>query len=99
LSLDPRLREDDEGRERIAMSGFVCILASGRNGTIYIGVTADLIKRIYEHKNKLAAGFTKKYSVDKLIYYEIFGDISEAIYREKCLKKWGRRDKITLIEK
>ena len=78
---------------------FVYILASKKNGTIYIGVTANLAKRMYEHKNKLADGFTKQYSVDQLVYYEVFEDISAAIYREKCLKKWYRKDKLKLIEK
>mgnify|MGYP002076758493 CR=1 FL=1 len=74
------------------------ILASGKHGTLYTGVTADLIKRIYEHKAKLADGFTKKYGVAKLVYYVIFNDINEAIYREKCIKKWNRDWKIKLIE-
>lgn len=64
---------------------------------MYIGVTSDLIKRIYEHKNKLIDGFTKKYDVDKLGYYEIYEDIQEAIKREKQLKGWIREKKIRLI--
>lgn len=64
---------------------------------MYIGVTSDLIKRIYEHKNKLIDGFTKKYDVDKLGYYEIYEDIQEAIKREKQLKSWIREKKIRLI--
>jgi putative endonuclease len=77
----------------------VYILASGKNGTFYIGVTSNLPKRIYEHKQKLVAGFTKKYGVDKLVYFEDQGNIEAAITREKQLKKWNRAWKIELIEK
>lgn len=79
-------------------NGYVYILFSRRNGTLYVGVTSDLVKRIYEHKNKLADGFTKKYNVDKLGYYEIFDDISPAIEREKKLKNSPRKKKLELIE-
>ncbi len=78
---------------------FVYILASKPNGTLYIGVTSDLVKRVYEHKKKLADGFTKKYNVDMLVYYEATEDIRSAITREKQLKKWKRQWKIELIEK
>ncbi len=78
---------------------FVYIMASKRNGTLYIGVTNNLIKRVYEHKNNIVEGFTKKYSVHKLVYYEETPDIYSAIEREKRLKKWNRRWKIELIEK
>jgi putative endonuclease len=78
---------------------YVYIMASGKNGTLYIGVTANLQNRVNEHKQKLVEGFTKKYNVDNLVYYEIFGDIGEAIMREKQLKKWKREWKIKLIEK
>ncbi len=78
---------------------FVYILASQRNGTLYIGVTSNLIRRIYEHKQGLFEGFTKKYNVKNLVYYEIFEDITEAIKREKELKGWKRNKKIILIEK
>ncbi len=78
---------------------YVYILASKKNGTLYIGVTNNLVKRVYEHKNNLVAGFTKKYNVHKLVYYEEFNDIYEAIAREKRLKKWRRKWKIELIEK
>jgi putative endonuclease len=81
------------------MTAFVYMLASKRNGTVYIGVTTDLIRRIYEHKNKLVGGFTKKYSIDQLVYYEIFDYVGDAIKREKCLKKWPRLDKLKLIER
>ena len=77
----------------------VYILASKRNGTLYIGVTANLIKRVYEHKNHLVDGFTKKYNVHNLVYYETTEDISSAMRREKQIKKWKRKWKIELIEK
>ena len=76
----------------------VYILASKRNGTLYIGVTANLIERVYEHKNHLVDGFTKKYNVHNLVYYETTEDISSAIKREKQIKKWKRKWKIELIE-
>ena len=78
---------------------YVYILASQRNGTLYIGVTNDLIKRVYEHKNDIVSGFTEKYQVHKLMYYEIHDDIYQAITREKRIKKWKRQWKIELIEK
>jgi putative endonuclease len=74
-------------------------MASRKNGAIYIGVTSDLVKRVYEHKNDLIEGFTSKYNVHDLVYYEIFDDIKEAIVREKRIKKWDRSWKISLIEK
>ncbi|MFA3781635.1 GIY-YIG nuclease family protein [Melioribacteraceae bacterium 4301-Me] len=78
---------------------YVYILASKKNGTLYIGVTNDLIRRVYEHKAGLIEGFTKKYNVKMLIYYEVHKDINEAIKREKAMKKWLRKWKIELIEK
>ncbi len=78
--------------------GYVYILFNKRKGTLYTGVTSNLIKRIYEHKNKSAEGFTSKYSVDKLGHYEIFEDITEAIAREKQIKGGSRSKKIALIE-
>lgn len=77
---------------------YVYILASDKNGTLYIGVTSQLKSRVYEHKNKLIQGFTSKYNANKLVYYEIFEDIDEAIDREKKLKFWKRKWKIKLIE-
>ena len=77
---------------------YVYILASKKNGTIYIGVTGDLIKRIYEHKQNLMDGFTKKYNVHDLVYYEAHKEIEEAITREKQIKKWNRKWKLRLIE-
>ncbi len=78
---------------------YVYILASKKNGTLYIGVTNDLLRRIYEHKEGIIDGFTKKYGVKMLVYYEITSDINSAIKREKTLKKWNRQWKIDLIEK
>ena len=78
--------------------GFVYILFNKRNGTLYTGVTSDLVKRIYEHKNKFVSGFSQKYGVDKLGYYEIFDDITQAIEREKVLKGWKRFRKDELID-
>ena len=69
---------------------YVYILASKKNGTLYIGVSSNLMKRIYEHKNKLIEGFTKKHNVNKLVYYEETTDVTIAISREKQLKKWNR---------
>ena len=78
---------------------YVYILASKRNGTLYIGVTNDIVRRVYEHKNDLIEGFTKKYSVHRLVYFEETSDIESAILREKRLKKWNRKWKLELIEK
>ena len=76
----------------------VYILASRTNGTLYTGVTSDLVKRVYEHRNNLADGFTKRYGVHSLVYYELYADIVEAIGREKQIKKWNRQWKVNLIE-
>ena len=78
--------------------GFVYILASKRNGTLYIGVTSDLVRRVYEHKNDFAEGFSKKYAVHGLVFYEQHGRIEDAIIREKQLKKWKRVWKIRMVE-
>ena len=77
----------------------VYILASKRNGTLYIGVTNNLLRRVYEHKNNLMAGFTGRYGVRLLAYYEQFNDVHYAIQREKQLKKWNRKWKLELFEK
>ena len=90
----------DCGNDKImSKQYYVYILASKRNGTLYIGVTADLIRRIYEHKNKLVEGFTQKYNVHDLVYYEVTESVEGAIAREKQLKKWNREWKVRLIEK
>jgi len=77
---------------------YVYILASKRHGTLYIGVTNDLLRRVYEHKNDTVKGFTQKYGVHQLVYYEAHNDIRQAITREKRMKKWRRQWKINLIE-
>ncbi len=81
------------------MQAAVYILASERNGTLYIGVSSDLVKRIWQHKNDVVEGFTNKYQVHLLVYYELYEDIYTAIAREKQLKNWRREWKIALIEK
>ena len=78
---------------------YVYILCNKRNGTLYTGVTSELIKRIYEHKNNLVDGFTKKYNIHRLVWYEIHESAEAAISREKQIKKWDRKWKLELIEK
>ena len=80
------------------MQPCVYILASGRNGTLYIGVTSDLIKRVWEHKNDFVDGFTKRYGVHVLVWYEVHETMRSAIAREKALKNWKRSWKLGLIE-
>lgn len=77
---------------------FVYIIASQRNGTLYIGMTSDIAKRVWEHKEGVVKGFTKTYSIKTLVHYELFDDVRDAIEREKRLKKWNRKWKINLIE-
>ncbi len=74
------------------------ILTNKKNGTLYIGMTNNLERRIFEHKNKLIEGFTKKYGLDKLVYFEMYPYVNDAILREKRLKAWNRQWKINLIE-
>ena len=76
---------------------YVYIMASGKNGTLYVGVTKNLIKRVYEHKNNLVEGFTETYQIHNLVYYETFEDIKQAIQREKQIKHWRRHWKIKQI--
>jgi putative endonuclease len=77
---------------------YVYCMANRRNGTLYIGVTNDLIRRVFEHKTKTAAGFTARYGLDKLVWYECSDDPTSAITREKALKTWRRAWKLALIE-
>ena len=77
----------------------VYILASERNGTLYTGVTSDIVQRIYQHKHKLVEGFTKKYDVNLLVYYEQHAVMETAIIKEKQMKKWNRQWKMNLIER
>jgi putative endonuclease len=81
------------------MQPCVYILASQRNGTLYIGVTSDLVKRVWEHQSDFVEGFTKKYKVHHLVWYEVHDNMEAAINREKQLKEWKRQWKIVLIEK
>lgn len=81
------------------MAGYVYILASREGGTLYVGVTSALVKRISEHKQKAHKGFTQTYNVSRLVYYEVYDTIEDAILREKQVKEWKRAWKIELIEK
>ncbi len=74
-------------------------MASKKNGTLYVGMTNDLSRRVYEHRNNMIVGFTSKYNVHNLVYYEMFEDVRYAIQKEKQLKTWHRQWKINLIEK
>jgi putative endonuclease len=80
------------------LSYYVYLLASGKHGTLYIGVTSDLVRRVYEHKTKAAPGFSSQYGVDRLVWFETYDDPVNAIEREKKIKKWRRDWKIRLIE-
>ncbi|GAA4275917.1 GIY-YIG nuclease family protein [Aquimarina mytili] len=77
---------------------YVYILTNKKNGTLYVGMSNNLERRIFEHKNKLIEGFTKKYGLDKLVYFEVHPYVNDAIIREKRIKKWKRQWKINLIE-
>ena len=77
---------------------YVYMMASRKNGTLYTGVTSDLIKRVYEHRTGAVPGFTKTYKVTQLVYYEVHGDVMEAIKREKNIQAWKRLWKIRIIE-
>ena len=81
------------------MPYYVYILASRPRGTLYIGVTNDLVRRVYEHRNDLIGGFTAQHAVHRLVYYEVYDDVHAAISREKRLKRWRRSWKIELIER
>jgi putative endonuclease len=84
-------------QHRTMRGGYVYILASGPNGILYVGVTNDIVRRVYEHRNGLVAGFTKKYSVKRLVYFERYEDIQTAIQREHNMKHWPRKWKVRLI--
>jgi putative endonuclease len=81
------------------MSFFVYMLASRRNGTLYVGMTDDLVRRVYEHRTEAVPGFTKKYGVKRLVWYEVHEARETAFQRERQLKKWNRAWKLELIEK
>ena len=80
-------------------SYYVYILASRRDGAIYVGITSDLVKRVYEHRSKFVPGFTSRYNITRLVWFEVHGDPLTAISREKEIKKWRRAWKIALIVK
>jgi len=80
------------------MAYYTYIMASRKGGVLYIGVTSDLAKRVYEHKQGVVEGFTRRYNVKMLVYFEIYEDVNEAILREKRLKTWQRQWKVELIE-
>ena len=82
----------------MARQYYVYIMTNRKNTVLYVGVTGDLIKRVYEHKAKLAGGFTSKYNIVKLVYYEVFEDIENAISREKQIKAGSRQKKVWLID-
>ena len=79
-------------------SGYVYIMASGRNGTLYIGVTSDLVKRVWDHRNDVVAGFTRRYACKHLVWYEAHADLKQARLRELQMKKWKRLWKLSEIE-
>jgi putative endonuclease len=80
------------------VGGYVYIVANAPHGTLYVGVTNSLSRRVYEHRERVGSDFCRKYGLDRLVYYEVFESIQNAIHREKRLKKWNRRWKIDLIE-
>ena len=80
------------------MNYYVYLMANKKDGTLYLGVTNDLVRRIYEHKTKIAKGFTSRYGVDRLVWFEIHDEPLAAIEREKKIKKWRRDWKVQLIE-
>ena len=86
-----------QSRASMIKNYYVYILTNKRNTVLYTGVTNNLKKRVYEHKNKLASGFTKKYNINKLVYYEVFDDVYNAITREKQIKGGSRKKKLALI--
>lgn len=96
---DCGFRRRDGGREMTVKQPCVYLLASRRNGTLYVGVTSDLLKRVWEHKNHVVEGFTKRYGVDRLVWYELHETMESAIRREKAIKEWKRAWKRELIEK
>jgi putative endonuclease len=96
LALGSSFRRRPESRE--VKQPCVYILASKRNGTLYIGVTSDLVRRVWEHKQDLVEGFTKRYGVHTLVWYEVHEEMHAAITREKAIKEWKRGRKLKLIE-
>jgi putative endonuclease len=100
--MDPRVREDDNrgGKAEMApITYYVYIMASQKNGTLYVGVTNNIIMRATDHRDGKGGVFTKRNRVQRLVYFEPYTDVRDAIVREKQLKKWNRQWKISLIEK
>jgi len=91
-------RQSNTIKPMVEKTYFVYILTNWNNQVMYIGVTNNIVRRIYEHKNKLIEGFTSKYNISKLVYYESSNDIRDAITREKEIKKWRREKKNQLVE-
>jgi putative endonuclease len=92
-------RRKPESRKNIVnKQPAVYILANKRNGTLYIGVTSNLVKRVWEHKNDVIEGFTRRYNIHLLVWYELYNDMESAIMREKRIKEWKRKWKLELIE-
>ena len=98
LTRQSRTAYDDFAMRRDDKTYYVYIMANKRNGTLYIGMTNDLIRRVYEHRNNLVECFTKRYRVHSLVHYEQTGDVDAALNREKRLKDWHRKWKLALIE-
>ena len=99
VTLDSCFRRNTTAGRSATKSGAVYIMASGSNGTIYIGVTSDLIARTYQHRNGLVEGFAKEHKCKSLVWYETYDDLQEARGRELRMKKWKRAWKIELIER
>lgn len=100
MSCHPGLVPGPRGHRllRMTKSYYVYILASGRNGTLYVGVTNDLVRRVAEHKSGAVEGFTKQYGVDRLVWFDETSDVNAAIQREKTIKRWRRAWKLNVIE-
>ena len=95
----PRRRESRENKTSVNKQFYVYILANKRNGTLYTGITSNLTQRVWQHKNNIIEGFTQKYNVKTLVFYEVHDNVESAIAREKRIKKWRRAWKLQLIEK
>jgi putative endonuclease len=93
------MRESREDKISLSKQFYVYILASKPNGTLYTGMTSNLIQRVWQHKNNIIEGFTQKYNVKTLVFYEVHDNAESAITREKQIKKWRRAWKLQLIEK
>ena len=99
ITTQPGKRESRKNKNSVNKQFYVYILASKRNGTLYTGITSNLIQRVWHHKNNIIEGFTQKYNVKTLVFYEVHDNVESAIAREKRIKKWRRAWKLQLIEK